>query len=471
MFEDLIAGGRSGVSRFYVDNFSSTSNIRKNRRVIDQSAVAQILVVADSLRASDSKYSDTVTELDDMTLPYFDDCAQSTIYEAGSKIRVDSMVTRRMYLRGEALREAMFRTGESSDTARFYLQVLLCESIAPLIGAQTLLRVGQTAVYNRFWFTLAPLLISTGQSNYQKLVAMHMFVLAVLPDAVVSDLLLGEPGCLVVCRDGNNRIAHLPMDERLECNVKTVKQFLGKEPGDPLNCISWVSELTTIRDALSRELNFHGRKNENEHERDEHGILLGYDREARTAANVAAFIEFMREKRFLSSEHFNCEGLQNWLSEVRLCVPRGEGTRKLLNLYEDGKVKLEILVSCLLPPYFESEMSSADILAHGMKKALRRGHWTRAIAVKSMKQMANVLCSPVGAAGDNARNGVSRSGCDPKQVLLTHTKRVSKILRILQEFILSRSLPAAIVSEAERAAARVQKISPLVSSQSTAYGF
>lgn len=193
MFEDLIAGGRSGLSRFYVEKFSSTTNLRKNRRVVDQSAIAQILVAADSLRASDSNYSDEMKELeDDVSSAHLDDCAQNTVYAAGFKIRVDSMVTRRIYDRGDALRKEMLRRGGDSDTAQFYLQVLLCDSIVPIIGSQTLLRLGQTTVYNKLWFTLAPLLMATGQFNYQKLVVMHMYVLALLPDAVVSDLLLGE---------------------------------------------------------------------------------------------------------------------------------------------------------------------------------------------------------------------------------------------------------------------------------------
>lgn len=61
----------------------------------------------------------------------------------------------------------------------------------------------------------------------------------------------------MVCRDCNSRIAHLPHDDCLECGVKTVKKFLGKGPGNPFNCIFWVRELTVLRDALSRELNFH----------------------------------------------------------------------------------------------------------------------------------------------------------------------------------------------------------------------
>lgn len=193
--------------------------------------------------------------------------------------------------------------------------------------------------------------------------------------------------------------------------------------------------------------------------------MLGYDRKARAAANVAAFIEFMRERRFLTAEHFNCEGLQNWLPESRISVPRSEDTQKLLNLCEQGKVKLKFLVSRLLPPYFESKMSSEDMLALCLKKPLKRGRWTRSGAVKSLKQISNL-----GEARNNARHGGSRYGYDSKQILLTHTERVSKRLRLLQELALSTRLSEEVVREAKRSAARVQEISSLVSSESTAYG-
>lgn len=80
--------------------------------------------------------------------------------------------------------------------------------------------------------------MSTSQTSYQKLIAMQMYLLLSLPDSIISDLLLEEPGCLVVCRDGDSRLAEYPCDKRLECNVRVVKEALGMGAWDPLQCVA-----------------------------------------------------------------------------------------------------------------------------------------------------------------------------------------------------------------------------------------
>lgn len=49
----MLGGGRSGLSDLYVLNWPKIGNLRKNRRVLNQVIVAEVVCLVDSLIQSD----------------------------------------------------------------------------------------------------------------------------------------------------------------------------------------------------------------------------------------------------------------------------------------------------------------------------------------------------------------------------------------------------------------------------------
>lgn len=462
IYEDIIAEGRSGMSQFYVDNFSTVTNLRKNRRTIEQVFVAQIRTASDSMRISDPVFSDALESLESSTHPSLDLSARGLLQEMGSGILVDELVTQRVYKMGEAFRKSILLQSQKSTTADFYLRVLLCEHVVPIIAAQALLRVGQTSVYSKFWFALSPDIMSTQQSTYQKLVVMQMSVHAALPVEVLSDLLAGEPGCLVICRHGDSDIAQYPHDECLECGVKIVKQSIEKGVGDPLKCIYWIGEFNAIDKKMRSEMRMKEREAEGDFEKDDLGIIRGYDREARGASNSLAYDSFMRDRAFHSVAHLSSDGIQNWLRDPHMVIQPGKAVDALRSIRESGKRKMEILVSRLLPPYYRFPMPPSDIAALGLKKPLGPGKWTRAGVVKSMFAISQ-------AQESQASRG-KRKYEDPEREFLAHSKRLSKRTRLLQDIALNPDISSDVSTAAKESLSRVRKVSSIVSPRSSAYG-
>lgn len=119
--EDLIAGGWSGQSDFFVENWISINNLRKNRRVADHAVVAQILATADTLRVADPSFAERFDSLNSTTDCALLEPAQSLVSESGSILIVTEVVSKQAYKLGESFRVAALEKSSKSETADFYL--------------------------------------------------------------------------------------------------------------------------------------------------------------------------------------------------------------------------------------------------------------------------------------------------------------------------------------------------------------
>lgn len=216
--EDLIADGRAGLSKWYVDNWQDVGNLRKNRRVSDGVIVASILSAVPTLRAEDPEFDSELAR----DLAPEDGYAQEEILKSGSSLKVSKAITRQVYEDGASIRRSFLRMGSKHKNADLYLRVFLLELLIPTTGLQMLSRCGQTSIYPKFYFNVSPFIMQTTKTSYQKHSIMTMHIMSVLPDYVIADIFGGSPGAMVINR-GTNPFANLPQDENLELNVGTVK--------------------------------------------------------------------------------------------------------------------------------------------------------------------------------------------------------------------------------------------------------
>lgn len=241
-----------------------------------------------------------------------------------------------------------------------------------------------------------------------------------------------------------------------------MKRALGNGPGSLLDCVKWVGEILASLESFKANVGISRASSGAKLYRDADGLITGYDREARGAVNVAAFIAEMKKRGYFSFDHLTLDCLSNNMRSPPLKVEDAKVISALRSLRENGLRKLEILVSHFLCLYKRTEASTwpaEDLQILNLRKQPQPGRWTRSGVVKSMQNC--IGGDPEAPAGRTRMPGMN--------LYAAHSKRVLKRSKLLWTAARDAASTDEVQNAAVSALQSVEKIDVKPSTLALAY--